>query len=188
MIKGHPCPKKKPPGKEGPMKVIKNRLFWRRLFGGLSLLTIAFIFFNSTRVGEVSSVASDTIAGWFTGLFKGIPLDALTFFIRKLGHMAEFALLGCLISLFFATWRLNGPGIWCASALAALLTACCDEQIQLFIPGRSSEVRDIWVDFLGALAGIGIFWLIRLITYQIQRRRRGSLTPVLRSRKENFPW
>ncbi len=165
-----------------------HRLFWRRLFGGLSLLTIAFIFFNSTRVGEVSSVASDTIANWFLRLFEGASFDSLTFFIRKSAHMAEFALLGCLVSVFFATWRLSGPGIWCSSSLTALLTACCDEQIQLLIPGRSSEVRDIWVDFFGALAGIGIFWLICFITKRIQRRRQGCLTPVLRSRKENFPW
>ncbi|MFQ9871771.1 MAG: hypothetical protein ACLRVT_01690 [Oscillospiraceae bacterium] len=44
-----------------------HRLFWRRLFGGLSLLTIAFIFFNSTRVGGFLR-GRDTIASGFEAL------------------------------------------------------------------------------------------------------------------------
>ena len=38
--------------------------------------------------------------------------------------------------------------------LGGLLTALTDETIQLFSPGRSSQVLDVWLDFMGVLAGL----------------------------------
>ena len=45
--------------------------------------------------------------------------------------------------------------------LGGLLTALTDETIQLFSPGRSSQVLDVWLDFVGVLAGllVGLFLL-----------------------------
>ena len=39
--------------------------------------------------------------------------------------------------------------------------ALTDETIQLFSPGRSSQVLDVWLDFMGVLAGllVGLFLL-----------------------------
>ena len=38
--------------------------------------------------------------------------------------------------------------------LGGLLTALTDETIQIFSPGRSSQVTDVWLDSAGVLAGI----------------------------------
>ena len=35
--------------------------------------------------------------------------------------------------------------------LGGLLTALTDETIQLFVPGRSGQVTDIWIDFSGVM-------------------------------------
>ena len=38
--------------------------------------------------------------------------------------------------------------------LGGLLTALTDETIQLFVPGRSGQVTDIWIDFSGVMTGL----------------------------------
>ena len=38
--------------------------------------------------------------------------------------------------------------------LGGLLTALTDETIQLFVPGRSSQVTDVWIDFSGVMTGL----------------------------------
>ena len=48
-------------------------------------------------------------------------------------------------------------------ALAALLCALADETIQLFVPGRSGQVKDIWIDFAGAVLAIGLTVLARML-------------------------
>ena len=41
-----------------------------------------------------------------------------------------------------------------AAMLGGVLTALADETIQIFSPGRSSQVTDVWLDSAGVLAGI----------------------------------
>ena len=43
-----------------------------------------------------------------------------------------------------------------------LLTAVIDETIQLYVPGRSSSVKDVLLDFSGVLTGLFIALLILL--------------------------
>ncbi len=42
--------------------------------------------------------------------------------------------------------------------LGGLLTALTDETIQLFVPGRSGQVTDVWIDFSGVLTGLLSRW------------------------------
>ena len=58
--------------------------------------------------------------------------------------------------------------------LGGLLTALTDETIQLFVPGRSGQVTDIWIDFSGVmtglLAGLILLGLIRMCIILYQHR------------------
>ena len=36
--------------------------------------------------------------------------------------------------------------------------ALCDETLQKFVEGRAPEIKDIWLDFGGAVVSILIFW------------------------------
>ena len=47
--------------------------------------------------------------------------------------------------------------------LGGVLTALTDETIQMFVPGRSSSVRDVWIDTAGVLAGLLVALLLLLI-------------------------
>jgi VanZ family protein len=66
--------------------------------------------------------------------------------LRKLAHLAEYAILGALLAR--ATRR---PGD--AVALAALY-AVTDEVHQLFVEGRHGAPLDVGIDAVGAIAGV----------------------------------
>ena len=47
------------------------------------------------------------------------------------------------------------------------LAALCDETIQLFVPGRSGQITDVWLDTAGYLAGA----LLTLLLFSLCRKR-----------------
>ena len=78
-----------------------------------------------------------------------------------------FAIIGTVVTLigilgFFLTgmyWN-RGNFKLLQPVRAAFFAAFCDETLQLFIPGRSGEVKDVWIDFAGALCGCLFLWLL----------------------------
>ena len=47
-----------------------------------------------------------------------------------------------------------------------MLIACLDEFIQLFSPGRSSQISDILIDTVGVVIGILVVKLVHYIRYK----------------------
>lgn len=84
--------------------------------------------------------------------------------VRKLAHMTEFALLGAFWTAALPPSGAGGcspeKGRACRVLSACVLTALADETIQLFVPGRSSQVTDVWIDLLGAAIGLGAALLL----------------------------
>ena len=62
-----------------------------------------------------------------------------------------------------------------------LMTAVCDETIQLFVPGRSAEVRDVLIDAAGVLLGAA---LVRILTRRRDGRGAASASGRPADRKE----
>lgn len=71
-------------------------------------------------------------------LETGLEYD---FLLRKLAHMAEYAVL------FRLTLRASGSALWAAAF--SLLYAASDEWHQTFVPGREGAFRDVLVDAVG---------------------------------------
>lgn len=111
----------------------------------LILCMLAFIWGNSMKTAEQSSAISG-------GLLLQFPILQLLGerVVRKLGHFSEFTALGILLCLRF---RLNGSPLT-LPLVCGMLAAMADETIQLFIPGRSSEVTDVWIDTGGVCFGM----------------------------------
>lgn len=124
----------------------------------LTLLWILFIFTHSLQNSETSSQRS---AFLWEVLLKIIPSLSHSF-LRKLGHLAEFTVLGCLLGSLFRLESLpaglmrlsEGLRRYVLPAYGGLVVAFCDEIIQTFVPGRSGEFRDVAIDFSGILLGI----------------------------------
>lgn len=118
-----------------------------------TLLWLAVIFGHSAMNASASSKESLELLGKLQELFPWLTHDIL----RKIGHFAEFSVLGFfLMGCFwnYKDFRIIKP------LRSALLVGLYDETLQIFIEGRSAQVVDVWIDFAGALCGCLFLWAI----------------------------
>ena len=154
--------------------------------------TVCFIFSNSMQTGGVdSSSASQAVQDFLQGLLRrlGHPAAAARLtehMVRKAAHFCEYMLEGFLlllgVRLFSRKLRfLSWP------ALLGLLTALCDETIQLFYAGRGSSVTDVWIDFAGVVTGMAAALLLSAVLGALfHPRRREESAGGIRDRKEQL--
>ncbi len=77
--------------------------------------------------------------------------------VRKTAHIINFFILGFLHSMLFFS---NSRKISYTVVLTLLMGFCgaaIDEITQLFVPGRSAQVSDVFVDFFGSMMGCVLF-------------------------------
>jgi VanZ family protein len=124
----------------------------------LPLIAVAFIWCNSMMPAPISHAISSQIKAIINlmlgnfGSGEAITGDGG---LRKVAHAAEYAVLGAILSLVH---RKNLKVSLAKVALCGLLIALIDETIQIFSAGRSSEIRDVWIDFGGVVAGMLSVW------------------------------
>ena len=131
-----------------------------RVIFTLALIScIAFIFSNSMKIASVSTVSSSRVLTLLQAALRRLGHPALAqrltdHIVRKLAHFCEYMLEGFLLMLCMRVY--TRQYIWHISVpmLGGVLTALTDETIQIFSPGRSSQVTDVWLDSAGVLAGI----------------------------------
>ena len=76
---------------------------------------------------------------------------------RKPAHFTLYAVLGALAFLSVVSYRgLKYKIRILISAGICLLYAASDEFHQLFVAGRSGEIRDVFIDFCGSLLAITV--------------------------------
>lgn len=154
-------------------------IVWRVIFTFALIGCIVFIFSNSLQIADVSEGASGRVLGILQGILRhlGLPgaADRLTMHIvRKLAHFCEYLLEGFLLMLCLRVYTRHFFKHVSWPMLGGLLTALTDETIQLFVPGRSGQVTDIWIDFSGVmtglLVGLILLGLIRMCIILYQHR------------------
>lgn len=84
--------------------------------------------------------------------------------LRKTAHFTEYAILG---ALSFCAFRFSGKYHLPSVLLCGMAAALTDETIQLFVPGRSGQVSDVWLDFAGYLCAA----LVCLLVVRVKRKR-----------------
>ena len=94
----------------------------------------------------------------------GVSTAILTFLVRKSAHIIAYFILGILmyraLRINIRRWRTRTVASF--ALLSCSLYAVTDEIHQLFVPGRSGELRDVMIDSIAALVGVGLCaWLIR---------------------------
>ena len=117
------------------------------IYIGLALFWTWFIWRNSLYPSTESAEQS----GWIMDFVNGIlPFEIGEFVIRKGAHMFEFLVLAILWNnVLFLKYRRYAYAL-----VIAVSVACIDEGIQLYVPGRSGEIRDVLVDVVGACVGL----------------------------------
>ena len=83
--------------------------------------------------------------------------------LRKCAHFAEYAVLGALTA---AALHTSAHFSWPRALLPGPFAALCDETIQLFVPGRSGQIADVWLDTAGYLTGA----LLTLLIFRLCRK------------------
>lgn len=137
------------------------------------ILWMVIIFNLSGQVAEESDQLStgitEIIVRAIGKLAANIHLDMDSFhhLVRKNAHFFAYFVLGVLAANAFGQSGLHGCRKLIASLLICVLYAVSDEVHQLYIPGRSGEVRDVIIDSAGAGTGIGVY----LICKWIRKRR-----------------
>ena len=91
---------------------------------------------------------------------------------RKLAHFCLYTAGGILILLHINLYKITGKRKILTSWFLGTAYAVTDEIHQLFIPGRSGEIRDVCIDSLGII--IGIILLFKFLKFIERRKKIGS--------------
>ena len=86
-------------------------------------------------------------------------IDYLDFIMKKTAHFTEYLVLTVL---WFRALQLKSPS---TALLISLAYAFTDEIHQLFVPGRTGNLRDVFIDGLGVFLGILIINRLKLWKY-----------------------
>ena len=154
------------------------------VLGGRVLFTLAlagciwFIFSNSMAVAEVSSVSSGRVLQLLQAVLRRLGMPGLAqrltmHIVRKMAHFCEYTLEGFLLMLCMRVYTRRYVRHISVPMLGGVLTAMADETIQIYSPGRSGQVTDVWLDSAGVLAGILIalvfMALCRMLFYRCNK-------------------
>lgn len=135
----------------------------------LIILWMGVVFYFSNQVSTESSKISGGITSKVLSLYNGWEnktpkqkKDAEKV-IRKIAHFSIYTLGGILLLVHMNLYEIKTKCKIIISFLIGTGYAITDEIHQLFIPGRSGEIKDVCIDSLGIITGIIIVILISLI-------------------------
>ncbi len=145
----------------------------------LSLMVMIFLF--SSQPADESNKSSGLIVSLIQKLVfphfseydpvKQAQIEHdVSFVVRKAAHFTEYALLGLALKLHVAAWEAytQGKAPRILPFMIGTLYAASDEIHQLYVPGRSGELRDVLVDSLGIVLGV------LLVSIWKKKRARGT--------------
>lgn len=99
--------------------------------------------------------------------------------VRKAAHFTEYGIFGILLMFYLRNRpkRRYGHREWelelvYPAALAVMFIPFVDETLQLFTPGRSAQIGDVWLDMAGSCFGILLCRIPALLGIRIGRSRR----------------
>jgi len=138
------------------------------------VLWMAVIFTGSSdsHSYEHSSLFVEPLLRWLFPQMTQEHIETIHLYIRKCGHLAEYAVLALLL------WRAlrrpvkndSRPWVWREAQLAlgiVMLYAATDEFHQIFVPERTGLLSDVFIDTAGGAVG-----LLALRVYDIFRKSK----------------
>jgi hypothetical protein len=131
---------------------------------GPVIVWLGIMFFGSTDMmsGEHTSRFLIPFLRWLKPDISWATILEIHLLVRKAAHVTEYAILTGLI---FRALRDLVRRFWWRAALAflpAFVFAAVDEYHQSFVPSRTSSVRDVLIDYAGAILGIFICRAFRI--------------------------
>ena len=134
------------------------------------------IFILSSQVIEESNQLSTGISGIVENTVGLVTPDTsfdtinFNYLVRKGMHFLAYFILGILISISFRRSKLHIIRNLMIALFLCILFAISDEVHQMFVAGRGPRISDIYIDSVGAMAGITVYLLaVKLIYLKKQR-------------------
>lgn len=161
------------------------------VFGALSLLCMAFIFYNGTQASEDSYARSNRIAEqvqkWIDPTEKNADntqkpaatgaapttTSPYSSTVRKSAHGAEYFLLGVSLAGFAVALIEKGLRPVLFVPFVSLATAVFDEYLQNYFE-RTSSVRDVAIDFAGAMIGAAFVFALYFLARFLKKRKNAE--------------
>jgi len=143
-------------------------------------LWAGFMLYASTSVGSGDHTAHffRPLLAWIWPDLRLASYPEINFFIRKTAHVIQFLLFTLLL---WRALRLPPPlalrtrdVLACAFGTSAVL-AILSEGIQLFSPMRTAQIKDVWLDLLGSVIGVGLVFGIQMLRTRLRRRPSKAL-------------
>ncbi|APM41101.1 VanZ family protein [Clostridium kluyveri] len=123
-------------------------------------MVVIFIFSNET------STMSNEKSRFFIYLIQTLGLDLNAFFgnlsnfmVRKASHFLEYFILAILL-FNIIKGKFEIKKVFIISIVIVVLYACTDEIHQIFIPGRTARIKDIFIDIIGGSMGLLVGYFI----------------------------
>ncbi len=130
-----------------------------------TLIWMGVIFYLSSQPATQSAHLSTGlknellgVLGHFIPGIETLEITSLDFYIRKNAHFIAYFILAVLMLLALLQSAVTKPVH--LALLFCLLYAISDEFHQLFVPGRSGQFRDVFIDGAGVVLGILVTTLV----------------------------
>jgi VanZ family protein len=131
-------------------------------------MVVIFSFSGDAKSYQHSGALFGPLLHWLFPTLPGETIEQIHHRFRKCAHLTVY---GILALLFWRAihqprrneikpWRWDEAGLVLASVF---LYAASDELHQVFVPGRTALVSDVFIDSSGGLAGLLAIWLARKI-------------------------
>lgn len=150
----------------------KPRLVICCLWLGFNLV---FIWGNSLLSAEASAAFSQWVKEMLAFLLPSDDgvLQGGHGLLRKIAHFLEFCSLGLCLGWLFAMVKKHPVAIPLACGVA---TACIDETIQIFVPGRGPGILDVLIDTLGVCTGLALLYA----AYYVYKHKKQHMEETLK--------
>lgn len=151
----------------------------KKIFIILCIFWMGFIAYNTSQTGESSNNTSVFITEGIINKTQSVinnnvnNSDSLAIirndsefiiklnkYIRKFAHGFEFLVLSLIVLSALKSFNIKNRDCIIYTLFIVLLYAVIDEYRQLYIPGRTSSVRDVVIDFIGGIGGVIILQFI----------------------------
>jgi glycopeptide antibiotics resistance protein len=163
---------------------------WRRHGGDLLREAVAAVLFGwSLAVACLTFFPMIIIFYDWHGSFSLVPLESTIDLLRYAtprvafrnigGNVLLFVPFGVLLPLLFEKLRRPWPLLWRVTIISVAI-----EVGQLFTRARATDVDDVILNAVGALAGLGLFWAVWAAARRSSRAAAVAARIASRSRRE----
>ena len=120
--------------------------------------------FSNQKADESTRVSDGVIEKTIGNIYKKTHKNATeikqkeikeqyTHIVRKSAHFTIYMILGLLVGLLLKEYNLETKKIIIYSILICMTYAITDEIHQIFVRGRSGEIKDVLIDTCGSTIG-----------------------------------